>query len=281
MDTGIRIGKEAFFKFRDFFYRKTGIYFDVAKRATVEMRLVKRMTDAGFDDFRAYFTHIRFQASGEELQNLINGMTVNETFFLREENQLQCLVNSALDEVMRFKQPGDILKLWSMPCSTGEEPYSLALYLLERWRDVDRVDVAISASDIDTTVLNKAQAGVFGPRSVQNIPKHWLNRYFKAVGNDQFLIDAALRESIDFSVVNLSDPGDTRLFRCFDVIFCRNLLIYFDPESRRRAAETFSDALNPGGFLFLGHAESMSRISSLFRVRRFPDAIIYQKPGPQ
>ncbi|MEO5333790.1 MAG: protein-glutamate O-methyltransferase CheR [Magnetococcus sp. YQC-5] len=274
------IRREEFLKFRDFFYRKTGIYYEEHKQSTIELRLFKHMTEMGFDDFRLYFNHLRFQASGLDLQSLINRMTVNETFFMREENQLQCLVNSALDEVMRIRRADNLLRLWSIPCSTGEEPYSLALYLLERWPKVDHVNIAISASDIDSNVLEQAKKGVYGPRSVNNIPKAWLQRYFRTIGPGQFQIAKELRDSIDFSLLNLSDPVQTKHFRGYDVIFCRNLLIYFDQESRRRAAETFYDALNPGGFLFLGHAESMSRISSLFKVRHFPDAIIYQKPGP-
>ncbi|MGN7614018.1 CheR family methyltransferase [Magnetococcales bacterium HHB-1] len=273
------IRHEEFYKFRDFFYRKTGIFYDEVKRPTVELRLSRQIIKTGYNKFRDYFNYLRFQASGEELQNLINVMTVNETYFIREETHLQCLVNRVLDEIMHFKKPGEILKLWSMPCSTGEEPYSLAIYLLERWAAVDQIGIAISASDIDTSVLHKAQQGVFGQRSVAPLPPAWLKRYFKRVDHNQFLIAKDLRESIDFSKVNLNDAAQTRRFRNFDVIFCRNLLIYFNPESRRRAAETFFDALNPGGFLFLGHSESMSRISSLYRVRRFSDTIVYQKPN--
>ena len=269
---------EEFDRFCEFFYRKTGIHYDKSKKSSVEMRLAKRLVVTQQTSFRAYFTHLRFQASGEELQELINQMTVNETFFFREEYQFKCLVNSALGVVTQAKRPEELLRIWSITSSTGEEPYSLALYLLEYWPMVENIDVEIIASDIDTNVLEKASRGEFGLRSVQNLPPAILKNYFKRIDDRSYRICKALRESVSFCQVNLNDAKQTRAFRNFDVIFCRNLLIYFDDASRREAAETFYDALNPGGFLFLGHAETMSRISSLFRVRRFNDAIVYQKP---
>lgn len=271
--------REEFDKFCEYFYRKTGIHYDRSKKASVEMRLAKRLRATQLTSFRTYFSHLRFQASGEELQNLINQMTVNETFFFREEYQFKCLIHSVLGAIAPRKRLGEHIRIWSIPSSTGEEPYSLALYLLEYWSMVDEVDVEILASDIDTSVLEKARYGKFGLRSVQNLPTTMLQRYFTRVDAQTYRLCAALRESVTFCQVNLNDAEQTRSFRGFDVIFCRNLLIYFDDASRRRAAETFYDALNPGGFLFLGHAETMSRISSLFKVCRFSDAIVYQKPS--
>lgn len=267
-----------FERFRDFFYRKTGIYFDDSKRYFVDKRLLERMRATGHTSFRSYFTFMRFQASGEELQRLIDLMTVNETYFFREEYQFRCLVGPVLDEVMERKAPGEPVRIWSIPCSTGEEPYSIAIWLLEHWPPIERVDVEILASDIDTQALEKARAGVYGRRSVQRLPQAVLRRHFEPLPDGRWRIARELREAVDFRRVNLANPGDTRPYRRIDVIFCRNLLIYFDDASRRQAAEVFYDALNPGGFVFLGHSESMSRISSLFRVRRFADAVAYQKP---
>ena len=267
-----------FERFRDFFYRKTGIYFEDGKRYFVDKRLLERMRATGHASFRSYFTFLRFQASGEELQRLIDLMTVNETYFFREEYQFRCLVGPVLEEVLERKGPGEPVRIWSMPCSTGEEPYSIALYLLERWPPIERVDVELLASDIDTRALARAREGIYGPRSVQRLPQALLRKYFEPLPEGRWRICRELREAVDFRRVNLSDPGETRPYRHIDVIFCRNLLIYFDDASRRQAAETFYDALHPGGFLFLGHSESMSRISSLFRVRRFAEAVAYQKP---
>jgi chemotaxis protein methyltransferase CheR len=150
------------------------------------------------------------------------------------------------------------------------------MYLLEHWRGINEWNVEIISSDIDTSILRRARAGRYSARSVQNMPATWLQKYFKRVG-DEYQLSNDIREGVEFTRVNLSAPADTIRYRNFDVIFCRNLLIYFDDISRQTAAETFYEALNPGGFICLGHSESMSRISSLFKVRKFPEAIVYQK----
>lgn len=274
----IVIGDEDFQKFREFFYRKTGIHFDDSKRYFVDKRLVERIEATGQESFRSYFVMLRFQTSGEELQVLVNLMTVNETYFFREEYQFKCMVSSLLDELVTRKKPGTPLRIWSIPSSSGEEPYTIAMYLLERWPGIDLHDVEIISSDIDTAILDQARRGVYSPRSVQNVPPDMLARYFTRLPGGEYRICDMLREAVEFTQVNLSDTASTRPYRHFDLIFCRNLLIYFDDVSRRAAADTFFDALNPGGFICLGHSESMSRISSLFKIRKFPDAIVYQKP---
>ena len=274
----ILISDEDFQKFREFFYRKTGIRFDDAKRYFVDKRLVERIEANGLDGFRSYFTLLRFQASGAELQALTNLMTVNETYFFREEYQFKCLVDSLLPELVQRKKPGAALRIWSIPSSSGEEPYSIALYLTEFWPGIAQWDVELISSDIDTDILKKARQGKYSARSVQNLSSRLLQRHFTKTADGEYQIADDLRQAVEFTRVNLNEPADTRPYRGFDVIFCRNLLIYFDDLSRAKAAEVFYDALNPGGFICLGHSESMSRISSLFRVRKFPEAIVYQKP---
>jgi chemotaxis protein methyltransferase CheR len=267
-----------FLKFRDYFYRKTGIHFDDGKRYFVDKRLIDRIQATGAENFRSWFIALRFDSPGTELQQLVNAMTVNETYFFREAYQFDCLVNDLLAEVVKRKRPGQRIRIWSVPSSTGEEPYSIAIYLLERWPAIDDYEVEILSSDIDTTVLEAARRGVYSPRSVAQLPKHYLAKYFTQRSEFEYEISRDLVDAVEFSRINLCESADTRRFRDIDVIFCRNLLIYFDDLSRRVAAEAMYDALQPGGFLCLGHSESMSRISSLFTVRRFADAMVHQKP---
>jgi chemotaxis protein methyltransferase CheR len=271
------ISAEDFLRFRDFFYKHTGIYFDAAKRYFVDRRVIERMEAVGATDFNAYFMFLRFQDDGAELQALINTMTVNETYFLREEYQFQSLVRSVLPEIVERKRSPSPIRIWVIPVASGEEAYSIAMYLLEEWPDISRWDVELVASDIDTDRLAQARGGWYSARSVQYVPPQWLEKYFEPVGAG-YQICETLRQSVEFTRVNLLDPREAGDYRGFDVIFCRNLLIYFDDRSRRLAAETLYDALKPGGYVYLGHAESMSRISPLFRVRRFPEAIVYQRP---
>ena len=276
--TAPSITEEDFQKFREFFYRKTGIQFDTGKRYFVDKRILERMEATDHPQFRNYFTMLRFQASGEEMQILTNLMTVNETYFFREEYQFQCMVNSILPYLVLRKKDDKPIRIWVIPSSSGEEPYSIAIYLLERWAGIHNYDVEIVASDIDTQILQQARRGLYSDRSVGQLPKEYLDKYFTRTPQGHQISDV-LRSAVEFTRVNLSEPADTRAYRQFDIVFCRNLLIYFDDLSRKTAAETFYDALKPGGFICLGHSESMSRISSLYRVRKFPEAIVYQKPS--
>ena len=269
---------EEYAKFCEFFYRKTGIQFVDSKKYYVERRVADRMSRTHSESFRDYFTLVRFQMSGQEMQYLVNAMTVNETYFFREDYQFDSLVKGILPEIARTRSHGKPIRIWSMPCSSGEEPYSIAIKILELWGSSDAWDIEIHASDIDTRILDDARAGVYGERSLSRVPPAIRQQYFVRRPDGNHQISAALRNSIDFSMVNIVDPIQTRRFRNFDVIFCRNLLIYFDDPGRREAAEMFFEALAPGGFLCLGHSESMSRISSIFLPRKFQDSIVYQKP---
>jgi chemotaxis protein methyltransferase CheR len=271
------ISDEDFRKFQEFFYRKTGIQFDSSKRYFVDKRLLDRIEETSSENFRNYFMMLRFQASGEELQQLTNAMTVNETYFFREDYQFECMVQSLLPEIIARRTPGAPIRIWSIPSSSGEEAYSIAIYLLEFWAGIATWDVEIISSDIDTTILSQARQGCYSARSIQHVPPNLLAKYFEHTDSG-YQISEELRQSVEFTRVNLTEAGDTRAYRDFDIIFCRNLLIYFDELSRKAAAETFYDALRPGGFLCLGHSESMSRISSIYKIRKFPDAIVYQKP---
>jgi chemotaxis protein methyltransferase CheR len=274
----LAITEDDFLKFQEFFYRKTGIRFEDTKRYFVDKRLLERIGVTSSRSFREYFSKLRFEASGGELQTLINLMTVNETYFFREDYQFDCLVKSILPEIVaRRKQDGPI-RIWALPSSSGEEAYTIAMCLLERWPGIHEWDVEIISSDIDTNMLAAAKAGLYSARSVQHVPEAYLRKYFLKSAKG-FQINDTLRGAVEFTHVNLQDAADVRPYRNFDVIFCRNLLIYFDDVSRKQAAETFYDALRPGGFVLLGHSESMSRISALFQVRKFPDAIVYQRPG--
>jgi len=272
------ITPEDYAKFFDFFYRKTGIVFTDKKAYFVERRLLERMQATESETFRDYFSLVRFQTSGNEWQQLVNSMTVNETYFLREEYQFDAMVQGMLPEITRDRPNGSALRIWSTPCSTGEEPYSIAIHILENWRRADDFAIEIHGTDIDTRVVAQARRGVYGQRSLQRLSAALRSKYFAAIGEDQFRIREELRDSIDFDVANIVDPGNMTRFRGMDIIFCRNLLIYFDDVSRRESVELLYECLSPGGFICLGHSESMARISSLFRPRKFADTIVYQKP---
>jgi chemotaxis protein methyltransferase CheR len=268
---------EEFHRLCDFLYRRTGIVFTEAKRYFVERRVVDRMTATGAVTFASYFAHLRGDVGGE-VEQFINAFTVNETYFYREDHQLRCLSTDILAERVRTKRPGEAIRIWSAPCSTGEEPYSIAMWLLENWPLVDHHEIEIVGSDIDTDVLESARIGLYGKRALMRLSEDLVDKYFVPKNSEAWQIIDDLRESVQFTRVNIVEPLQTRQHGRFDVIFCRNVLIYFDDASRRLAAENLYENLVPGGYICLGHSESMSRISPLFDVRRFEDAIVYQRP---
>jgi len=273
----LHISAEDVQRFCEFLYRRTGMSFTEAKRYFIDRRLEDRMAATGSSSFQAYFSLLRADAD-HEIEHLINSFTINETYFYREDHQLRCMTSSLLDIIVSQKKPGGTVRIWSIPCSTGEEPYSIALWLLENWPKVDSYNIEIIGSDIDTRALKAAAEGIYGDRALMRLSPELIDRYFRLLADGSHQIDEGLRNSIEFTRANLIDSRDMALYRDFDLIFCRNVLIYFDDASRRQAAENLCDCLRPGGYICLGHSESMSRISPLFRVARFPDAIVYQKP---
>jgi chemotaxis protein methyltransferase CheR len=261
----------------DFLYRRTGMSFDDNKRYYIDRRLAERIAATTSGSFQSYFAMLRSDAD-HEIEHLVNAFTVNETYFYREDHQLRCMTSHLLGEITRRKNPGDPIRIWSIPCSTGEEPYSIAMWMMENWKEVDNYNIEIVGSDIDTRALQAAADGVYGARALMRLSRDIVDRYFERIEGDKVRIDPGLRDSVQFTRANLVDGSDMARYRDFDIVFCRNVLIYFDDASRRVAAENLYDCLRPEGYICLGHSETMSRISPLFGVCRFPEAIVYQKP---
>lgn len=270
-----------FERFRQFFYQRTGIQFAPTKRYFVDKRVLACMEEYGTEDFSQYLWALRLGVEPGLFQRLVNALTVNETYFLREDYQFETLVRSVLPTILATRgmaAASQSIRILSLPCSTGDEPYSIAIMLLESWRGIDDYQVEIVAADIDTRALEAAERGEFGTRALQRLPKSMLERYFEPHGEGRWRIDPTLTAAIRFTQANVTDAASMSQLRNFDVIFCRNLLIYFDETSSRAAAENLYDSLRPAGYLFLGHAESMSRITNIFTPRRLDEGIVYQKP---
>ncbi|WP_395671792.1 CheR family methyltransferase [Phenylobacterium sp.] len=264
-------------RFCEYLYRRTGLTFSESKRYYIDRRVGERMAATGETTFVGYFAWLR--SHQDELEAVTNAFTVNETYFYREAHQFECLSEALLPEIIRGKGPGDRIRIWSSPCSTGEEAYSIAIWLLENWRLVDAYNIEIVGSDIDTRALTAAKIGDYGERALSRMPGDVVERYFHGRNGSSRRIIDDLRESVTFAPVNLIDRASALSQGRFEVIFCRNMLIYFDDAARRTSAENLFDALTPGGFLCLGHSESMGRIDDRFEVRRFPKAVVYQRPA--
>ncbi|QGP90879.1 Chemotaxis protein methyltransferase Cher2 [Neomoorella glycerini] len=267
------MNRSEFEKIREYIYRETGIYFEDEKKYYVEKRIQQQMEKHGMRDFTAYLAALRFDAAGKMRQELLNALTVNETYFFREYDQLKCLAEEVISLWAGNGGRRRGVKIWCAGCSSGEEAYTLAIIMQEM---AAGMAWEIHATDINTEVLGRAERGVYNYYAIRQVPLAYLDRYFTRLG-DNYAVKSILKSRIKFYQVNLVDDAAMQVMRNYHAIFCRNVLIYFDDISRRRVALHFYQTLEPGGYIFLGHSESMSRITTLFKPVRFNNAIIYQK----
>ena len=264
----IRISPEDVQRFCEFLYRRTGMSFSEGKRYFIDRRLEDRIAATGSPSFHRIFAR---NDADHEIEHLINSFIARHIY---RGIWLRCMTSSLLGG--RHADCWEALWIWST-CALrrGLIP---SVMVMENWPQVDSYNIEIVGSDIDTRALRAAAEGIYGDRALMRLSRGIVDRYFKPVGDGKHEIDEGLRDSIQFTRANMIDAQDMARYRDFDLIFCRNVLIYFDDASRRQAAENLYDCLRPGGYICLGHSESMSRISPLFRVCRFPDAIVYQRP---
>jgi chemotaxis protein methyltransferase CheR len=273
----IPLEEDVFRLIRDLIRDYCGIYFDDDSMYLLERRLSKRVRNHHFNSFRDYYRHLLYGRNrDEELAMIIDVLTVNETYFFREQSQLKTFSEEILPELRDLNKDKKMLRIWSAGCSTGEEPYTIAMLVLEKkyfygWY------IEILGSDINQRVLQVARSGIYRKNSFRTTEQHFINKYFKEE-NSLFRISDSVKQYVNFSYLNLLDPLKIKLVGIMDVIFCRNVLIYFDQQSRKKAVENFYERLVDGGYLLLGHAESLINISTAFTLRHLKHDMVYQKP---
>jgi len=276
----LNIGIDDFGSLSDFVYRKAGIRFEAKKLYFLSKRIQRRMQDLGIATASEYIRNLRFSdPNGIEFQNLINLLTVNETYFFRDFPQLQSFAEHCLPELAARKASrGDtVLRILSAGCSTGEEPYTLAIILLEMLDNIKGWKVEILACDIDLNVLGKARRAVYETRSVKDVPPEYLPRYFNKNPEGSYSLKNEVKRMVRFEHMNLAEKGMLRRQGTFDFVFCRNVLIYFDDVSRKQMVDRFYVALDPRGYIFLGSSESVGRITTGFGIRRAGGHLVYYK----
>jgi chemotaxis protein methyltransferase CheR len=269
---------EEFKLFRSFFYKITGIQFSEAQRYFVDKRLLSRIRLSGEASVRTYIQRLEHTPVCAEMNELVHVMTVKQTYFFREKYQFECLVNTLLPEYALTRTEKKPIRIWSIPSSSGDEPYSIAIYLKEFWRDLPRCGVEILGSDLDERILDVARQGQYATGALQAIPANLLKKYFTERPYGGHEVNGEIKRLVQFKQANIHRLDVSQHFSNFDVIFCRNLLIYFDHASKTKAISQLFEALKPGGFLCLGHSESLSKGECGFEARRFKEATVYQKP---
>lgn len=276
----LKISDAEFAQLRDFIYSQSGIYVADNRKYLVENRLASRLKELNLKSFAEYHAYLQYDAGRrQELNRLFEVITTNETSFYRNPPQLKVfqdmVLKDVLDKQRKLKQKR--LRIWSAGCSTGEEPYTIAIILFEVLRtEITSWDIRITANDLSEAVLAQAREGVYSDYSLRTTPKEIVGRYFTADGAN-FKLRPEVKRLVSFGQINLSDRMQLKRVERSHIVFCRNVIIYFDDEMKKNVITAFYDNLLPGGQLLIGHSESLHNISRAFRPKHYPGAIIYGK----
>ena len=277
-EESIELPDDVFLLIRDFIRDYCGMYFDDNSKYLLERRLSRRVLLHQFKSFKDYYHFLTYdRRTDEELVEVIDSLTTNETYFFREEVQLKAFIEEIIPDLVARKDGGRKLKIWSAGCSTGEEPYTIAMLLMEAGYD-KKLDIEITGSDINQKVLAAARRGIYKRGSFRSSTDYYVQKYFKEDPPGNFKISDDVKKLVSFSYLNLFDPYKLSFLKDMDIIFCRNVIIYFNTASKKKLIGTFYDKLMPGGYLLLGHAESLMNISSSFELVHFKNDMVYRKP---
>lgn len=274
-----RIDDEAFRNLRDFIYEQSGIYIAENRKYLLENRLANRLRELNLKNFNEYYYFLKFDPDRKrELTKLFEVITTNETSFFRNPPQIAVFQDKVVPELLKECRQTRAIHVWSAGCSTGEEPYTLSIVFHEvLGREVGSWNIRITANDLSEAVLHAARRGIYSEYSLRTTPPEIIAKYFTDEGGGRFRIKDEVRRLVDFGQINLSDRLQMRRVERSHVVFCRNVIIYFDDDMKRQVLAGFYDNLLPGGYLFLGHSESVHNLSRAFRPVQHPGCIIYQK----
>ncbi|MCU0695428.1 MAG: protein-glutamate O-methyltransferase CheR [Myxococcaceae bacterium] len=262
---------------RDVFQQACGFVLRDDLKFIAERRLAPRLEALGLRDFGSYQRYLRFDPRGkEELEVAIDLLLPRETYFFREPAQLTTFVDEVVPRLAQ-DSVGRTLHAWSAGCSSGEEPYTLSMLmadhpLLAGW------ELDVLGTDLSQKALATARHAEYGPSSLRATSVEQKTRFFDAAEQGRVRVKRAYREKVRFGWLNLLDAGGARLLPMMDVIFCRNVLIYFDTETRRRVVNLFSERLREGGYLLLGHSENLFSLTTKFELVQLSGDLVYRKP---
>ncbi|UCE83536.1 MAG: tetratricopeptide repeat protein [Deltaproteobacteria bacterium] len=278
----MELSEQEYHHFRDLIAERAGLYFDPAKQDLLTSNLLKRMEDCGLSTFTDYFQLLCSPAGTKEFDHLLNLITIPETYFFRDQAQFMALKRFVIPELLKRKShPALPLRIWSAGCSTGEEPYTIAMILAEGIPGVVSSPTHILATDVNHAALEGARRGIYGARSVRDVPEEYLNRFFTQKGGEYHL-DESIKQMVEFRHFNLVSESYPPLeISGWDIIFCRNVTIYFKPESTRRVIHNLYKSLKEGGYLFAGFSESLRYVSNEFDTVQVGGVFLYQKGAPQ
>ncbi len=272
--SSIVLNSKQFAKISGIVYEMAGINLKPGKEELVKTRLVRRLTQLGMSSFDQYIEHVCKDRSRRELIFMLDSLTTNKTSFFRETDHFDFLRSTIFPGISRQRK----IRIWSAGCSTGEEPTTIALEACQHFPDLERRDFRILATDLSTRVLDQAKKGIFSQETIAPIPPALLQRHFERLPEEpgqlsqQWQLNRKTLDLITFARLNLM--GEWPMQGPFDAIFCRNVMIYFDKATQERLVNRYGELLSPGGFLLIGHSESLTGLSHPYR---FVQPAVYQK----
>ena len=273
------LSDQMFGQLRSFIYDKTGIYFQDNKRYLLASRVGRRLGALKLPGFGAYYNELHKSSMNGELKDLVNAVTINETFFFRNVPKFDILEKELIPEIIerRAKEGKRQIRIWSAACSTGDEPYTIALMVKDRLQPkYPHVRFEIVGTDINTDVLEKARVGIYGEYAVRNVPPPVMRKHFTEDGA-HYRLNPEVCRMVGFHHVNLSDRAAMIRMRGVDIVLCANVLIYFDNQAKQRVVSSIYNDLNAGGYLLVGFSETLYGVSQSFQSVRFGKTIAYKK----
>ncbi len=269
-----------FEKWRKYIYDNCGIYYQDNKKYLLENRLLKRINYLGMDSYEEYLNYLFFGTDGAiEKKFLYEAITINETFFFRNQPQFDAMISTVIPEIIKSKSDVGKKKItiWSAASSSGEEAYSTAISIIDllasKYPDVE---FEIVGTDLSNAVVETAKRGIYKEYSIRNTSAYYLKKYFTVNGGN-YIIDPKVKRLVSFKVMNLYDDIALKTMLNFDIIFCANVLIYFDVKSKIKVVSHLYNSLNRNGYLFIGYSETLHNISKAFKIVSFPKTVGYKK----
>jgi chemotaxis protein methyltransferase CheR len=275
----IELADEEFRLLASFIYDYAGLHFDESSRFLLESRLQNRLKEHHFDSFLKYYQYLLYhQDRLAELNTMLDIVTTNETYFFREMNQLEAFAEEILPELAAKKARTKRLRIWSAGCSTGEEPYTLAM-LIQQSRLFDSSwNIDIIGTDISQRVLRTARKAVYSQSSFRATEEDQVARWFNKLEDGKFAVGESIRSMVHFGHLNLMDEKMMGLIGECDAIMCRNVIIYFDKNAKAKVVNSFFKKIAAGGYLLLGHSESLMNLTTVFKLKHLTKVMVYQKP---
>lgn len=260
----IQITEDEFRLITDFIKEHSGIHLRDEKKAMLVGRLGSIVRDHNLNSFMAYYQLLRHDSEGKELSRLIDKITTNHTYFMREPEHFYFLTQEVLPYMNRIIKNND-LRVWCAAASSGEEPYTLAILLADYFKNLAvSWDKKLLATDLSLSVLEEAKKGIYTKEKLSALPKIWVLNYFDKINDHQYQVKESLKSEVIYRRFNLLEP-QFPFKKKFHIIFCRNVMIYFDHKTKAELINKLYDALEPGGYLFIGHSESISRETTKFK----------------